>query len=154
MSTKIKKSILAFFAVISMVYFQQAAAHAYDMGKRFIPLQDRLRLGASGEATLERMGRMEGQLLMAIDLFGLQPGSVYSVWFADGRYDDMKAAGVDENHFKTNGSGNARYVTTTNEYEVDRWRYIRIYYHPDNNPRNMGGAVLAMEGDIKYGFTR
>lgn len=147
---KNKKTI--FFIMALLVLFTSAVSQAfYD--RRFVPLKDPSGAGGSGEITIERQSFMYGQRSVGVNVFRLKPNSTYTVWV----YNEMpaparQALGIDVNDFRTDGAGNGRYVTTSNEYDLNYWRFIDIYYHPDNDPKNTRDMVLALRGDLKYGW--
>lgn len=128
-----------------------ASSNAFSATK-FVPLEDLLKQGCSGEVTIEKMGRMPGQRVLGINFFHLKPGSVYSVWVMEEGSEEMKKLGLDANHFRTDSRGNGRYVATAMEYEIDRWRYMVICRHPDGDPDNTKGMVVEMRGDFRYGW--
>lgn len=131
-----------------------ATASAYLL-RRFVPLKDQLKQGASGEVLIEKQDFMPGQRALGINVYGLKPNSVYSVWLANEEPNKQTyALGVDINYFRTDGSGNGRYVTTVSEYTIDwwRWRYIEVNLHPDNNPANTKDMIVALKGDLIYGY--
>ncbi len=145
---KIKSSILIAAALVLI-----ASAYGFNYpAKLFVPLKDSLKGGASGEATVERFDRSPGLRILGVTVYRLKPLSTYSVWLAnDEPQREVKAAGIEVNHFRTDGSGNGRYVTTVSEYELDRWRFIEVALHPDSNPRNTKDMVVNLRGDMKYG---
>lgn len=104
---------------------------------------------ASGDALIERMEFMPGLRSLGLDLRGLEPGGVYSVWYSDesGR---REPAGVGSNHFKAGPSGNGRYVTTVYQDRLDGWEYIEIFLHPDGDPANTAGMAPALRGSLGY----
>lgn len=122
--------------------------------RKIVPLNDEIRQGASGEAVFEKMGIAPGQRSVGIDLFGLKPDAIYSVWLEkNGEKRERMPLGVDINHFKTNASGKGRYVTTASEYDVEyNWDYLIINYHPDGDPKNTENMVTELRGDLKYGY--
>ncbi|MDO8426020.1 MAG: hypothetical protein Q7T24_00725 [Deltaproteobacteria bacterium] len=144
------KRIYIFAAVIFSI---SAAAFAFNYpAKLFVPLIDQLKGGASGELAIERFDRSPDLRMLGINVYGLKPNSTYSVWLTnDEPQREVKAAGIDTNHFRTDGSGNGRYVTTASEYEIDHWRFIEVNFHPDNDPKNTKGMITALRGDLKYG---
>lgn len=138
---------------IALILFAVTLGFDYP-ARKIMPLKDRTGEGASGEAIIERMGITYGQRSIGIDLSGLKPGSVYTVWLERKEPRELKPLGVDEHHFKTGADGKARYVTQSSEYDIDnfRWDYISIYYHPDGDPGNTKDMTLALIGDLKYGW--
>jgi hypothetical protein len=66
----------------------------------------------------------------------LEPNSVYSVWIREKDNGTRNPAGLrDENHFRTDGAGNAHYTAMLSEYDLD-WNTLEITYHPDGDPGN------------------
>lgn len=144
------RKVIISLAAIFLIFSGVAAAYTI---KRFVPLKDTTGIGASGEVTIERMGFMPAQRELSIDVFRLKPNSTYSVWLTNVKPElSRHALGVDVNHFRTDGGGKGRYVTTTSEYDLSHWRYIDIYLHPDNDPKNTKDMALSLRGDLKYGY--
>lgn len=132
-----------------------AASSAAFSATKFVPLEDLPKQGGSGEVAIERierMGRMPAQMALGINVFHLKPGSVYSVWVVPEGSEEPRRLGVDTNHFKTDSRGNGRFVTIAMEYEIDGWRYLLIYRHPDGDPGNTGDMSLELRGDFRYGW--
>lgn len=141
------------FLLVSLILLAITLGFDYP-AKKILPLKDATGGGGSGEAVIERMGTTYGQRSIGIDLSGLKPGSVYTVWLERKEPRELKPLGVDEHHFKTGADGKARYVTQSSEYDIDNfhWDYITIYLHPDNDPGNTKDMTLALKGDLKYGW--
>lgn len=120
-----------------------------DGARRFLELKGP---AGSGQVEIEPMQARGMPRLrnVAINVYGLQPNSVYSVWLADeeGR---RSPAGVKTNHFRTDASGKGRYVTTAYEDVLDDWRYLEVMLHPNGNPADTGSATSALKGDLVYG---
>jgi hypothetical protein len=87
---------------------------------------------------------------LAVTVYGLQPNSVYSVWYENEK-GERSPAGVDTNHFKTDPGGKGRYVTSVFGDVLDQWRYLEVMLHPDGNPKNTAGMTPALKGDLVYG---
>lgn len=150
---KMKKGTLI-ISLILVVMALSVSAPAY-MARRFVPLKGALNSGASGEAEIANTGFRAPMWVLSINVYGLKPNSVYSVWYVNEQPKfETAPAGVDTNHFKTNGSGNGRYVTTVSDYDINywHWRYIEVYSHPDNNPGNTKDMVMVLKGDLVYGY--
>lgn len=141
------------FLLVSLIFLAVTLGFDYP-ARKILPLKDAAGEGASGEVTIEKMGITYGQRSIGIDLSGLRPGAVYTVWLETKEPRELKPLGVDEHHFKTRADGKARYVTLSSEYDMDnfRWDYITIYLHPDNDPGNTKDMTLALKGDLKYGW--
>ncbi len=125
---------------------------AYNGGaKRYLDLKDVSGGGASGEVLIEpQQARMPKLRTVGVTVYNLKPGSVYSVWYADEK-GQRSPAGVETNHFTTDAGGKGRYVTSAYEDVLDDWRYLDVMLHPDGNPKNTGGMVEALRGDLVYG---
>jgi len=144
-------------ALVIMALLAAVPAGAYYNIKRFVPLKDLRSTGAWGEALIETYGsRVPGERVFSVDVYHLKPNSVYTVWlvneFRPGERTGMYFLGVGTNSFRTDANGNGRYVTTTNEYEIEYWRFVEVDYHPDNDPKNTKGMVPVLQGDMIYGF--
>jgi hypothetical protein len=122
-----------------------------DGGKKVVDLKDASGGSASGEVLIERQDKMPNLRTLGVTAQGLKPGSVYSVWYADEQA-QRSPVGVQTNHFTTDGAGKGRYVTSVYEDVVDDWRYIDVMLHPDGNPKNTGGMMPALRGDLVYGY--
>jgi hypothetical protein len=143
-------------ALVLMALFAACPAWAYYGLKRFVPLKDVRAGGASGEALIEPYGsEMPGQRVFSINVYHLKPSSVYTVWLLNEYGPGQRQTyflGVGTNSFRTNADGKGRYVTTTNEYDIEYWRFIEVDYHPDNDPRNTKDMVPVLQGDLVYGY--
>lgn len=144
------------FAAVAVPYLLIAALVSSDGlfsrdGQTYaVPLRDPISGQTHGKVEVERTGLMRGLRSVEVTVTRLEPGSVYSAWYADekGR---LAAAGVEVNHFRTDGSGRGRYVTTSYEDLLDDWRYLVINRHPDGDPANTAAMVEALRADLAYG---
>lgn len=120
-----------------------------DGARRFLELK-----GPSGSGEVEispdQSRGMPRLRTMGVNVSGLQPNSVYSVWYADEK-GQRSSAGVETNHFSTDAGGKGRFVTSVYEDVLDDWRYLEVMLHPDGNPKNTGGMTPALKGDLVYG---
>lgn len=140
-------ALAAFFFLTGFVGFGFGTGGA----KRFLDLKDTAGGGASGEAAIEPFESMMPDLrTLGIIVYGLKPASVYSLWYED-ENGKREAAGVETSHFRTDGAGKARYVTTVYEYEIDDWRYLVVMHHPDGDPKNTAAMTPVLRGDMVYG---
>lgn len=105
--------------------------------------------GAKGEVRVEE-GRSRSDLdEITVEVSGLMPGSVYTVWLA--REDParlIKGLGVDDHSFTTDSAGSGRFSATVYEGELNRWDMIEIAYHPNGDPGDLDNAQTALRGDL------
>lgn len=134
--------------LIALFFF---AAALYGPAKRALDLKDVSGGSASGEVLIEPLQtRMPYLRTVGVIVYELKPDSVYSVWYTDGK--GRKApAGVGDNHFRTDGGGKGRFVTSAYEDVLDDWRFIEVMLHPDGDPKNTGAMTEALRGDLVYG---
>ncbi|MBI5642750.1 MAG: hypothetical protein HY954_04670 [Deltaproteobacteria bacterium] len=86
---------------------------------------------------------------IAVEASGLEPYSMYTVWLArKGPSADIRGVGVEDYAFKTDGEGKGRFVATISEFDYQKWDVIEIARHPDNNPKNLDNAEIALTGDL------
>ncbi|HEY4706671.1 MAG TPA: hypothetical protein VII64_04355 [Thermodesulfobacteriota bacterium] len=95
----------------------------------------------------ESMTYMPGNLSMGINFYGLEPNTLYTVWYANEK-GERAPAGVSGNVFRTDGGGKGRYVTSVDAYYLDDWDNIEVYAHPDGNPSNTMGMVAVLKGEL------
>jgi len=146
-------ALAAFIFLTGFTGFTGFVGFGFGTGgaKRFVDLKDLTDGGASGEATIEPFESMMPELrTLGIIVYGLKPASVYSLWYED-ESGKREMAGVDTSHFRTDGAGKARYITTVYEYEIDDWRYLVVMHHPDGDPKNTAGMTPVLRGDMVYG---
>ncbi len=137
------------FAAVLLFALAAFIAPAYAAEER-VPLRGMLWERVKGEAIIKDTADVEGQKQFNIQASGLEPNSVYTVWFANReRAGDIKGAGVEDYSFKTDGAGNGAYVTTLTEYQIRDWDLIQVAFHPDGNPRNLDNAQIALTGDLR-----
>lgn len=142
------RALLAFAVFMAVI-----SAAAVSWARVVVPLVDQRRSGSSGEVEIEWMEFMPGQRAVGVNVYRLEASSVYTVWFANELPRTKRAAaGIGTNYFRTDAKGNGRYVTTSSDHELSKWRYIEIGYHPDKDPRNTKDMVIVLIGDLKYGF--
>lgn len=106
--------------------------------------------GAEAEATVRDLDTEPMQKEFEIYAWGLEPNSVYTVWFVGEEPErEMQGVGVRNYSFETDGSGNGRFVTHIIDSELAEYENIEIAYHADRDPRNVDDAVVALKGEIK-----
>jgi len=84
---------------------------------------------------------------LSIHAKGLQPGSVYTVWFVNMKPKKHETgAGTAPYMFKTDSRGYGAYAATLSKSPFGEWQMIMIVLHPNGNPKdmkNMKGALKA-----------
>lgn len=143
MLKKTAASIALVFTLLSL----SALASDYEVAS----IQLKGEGGASGEATFRTVGFMPGEYSFGLTAYGLKPNSIYSVWLSGGYKSDSKAAlGIGSNHFKTNGSGVGRYVTTVSLLKLRDFTTIEVDFHPGNDPNNTADLITALKGRLRF----
>ena len=82
------------FLLVSLIFLAVTLGFDYP-ARKILPLKDAAGEGASGEVTIEKMGITYGQRSIGIDLSGLRPGAVYTVWLETKEPRELKPLGVD-----------------------------------------------------------
>lgn len=135
---------------VAVLYFL-VAGFTWGAGDYGAPYDMRLEdvRGAQSYARVEfdSTRYMPGNLNMGINFFRLEPNTLYSVWYAKDS-GERAPAGVSGNTFKTDGSGNGRYVTSVDGYYLDDFDNIEVYAHPDGNASNTRDMVAVLKGDL------
>lgn len=84
---------------------------------------------------------------ISIHAKGLQPGSVYTVWFVNMKPKKHETgAGTAPYMFKTDSKGYGVYASTLSDPPFGKWQMLMIVLHPNGNPKdmkNMKGALKA-----------
>ncbi|MBI5492825.1 MAG: hypothetical protein HY893_07835 [Deltaproteobacteria bacterium] len=141
------KSIFAFIMLFAFSVFSTALYAAEES----VPLKGTLWEKVKGEAIIKDTANVEGDKQLTVNVSGLEPNSVYTVWFGKiDRPTEVKGAGVRDYSFKTDGAGNGTYVTTLSEYVIQGWDNIQVAFHPDGNPKNLNNAQIALSGDLRH----
>ncbi|MDO3376863.1 hypothetical protein [Geoalkalibacter halelectricus] len=105
-------------------------------------------IGARGEVVVTDLG--SGQKEVVITAVGLRTDAVYTVWLVNEK-PRMEMAGLGEADyaFTSDGQGAGHYTAALSAEELGKWQLIKIAYHPDRNPRNMGNITVDLEGSLK-----
>lgn len=82
-----------------------------------------------------------------LDAQGLDPHSVYTVWFSSGLKEGADRAGVGKEpfSFKTGGGGSVLYQAPLKTCPLIKYRWIIVLKHPDGNPAKTAGAVRVLK---------
>jgi len=112
--------------------------------------------GAKGEVVIKNESQEMKEI--TVNATGLKPLEVYTTWLITMKPSsipfmkpkmDMTGLGNGDYSFTADETGNAQYSVTIPSGEFKKWEIIKIAYHPDGNPKNMGGIVGALEADLK-----
>ena len=96
-----------------------------------------------GAVELEQVPFTTREWFVRVRVFGLRPGSVYSVWSVDG--DERHPVGLTgRNHFRTDGSGTGTYVAHTDEDTIGM-KTLAIALHPGGDPADTGSMVVKLK---------
>lgn len=107
---------------------------------------------ASGEAVFRTVGGfMPLEYSLGVTVYGLEPNSVYSVWLAESTVQGgREPLGIETNRFKTDGSGNGRYVTSVSHLRLRDWRVLAIYHHGGKDPENAKEMKMVLKGYLRF----
>lgn len=104
--------------------------------------------GSHGQAVIT--DKAPDQKEIAIEVNGLTPNSVYTVWLVNMKPTmDMIGVGVGDYSFKSDDKGNGRYVATVAAEELGKWQALEIAHHPDGDPKNMKTMGIALKAELK-----
>ena len=91
-----------------------------------------------------------GQKKVTIELSGLKPNALYTVWLVNEKPEmSMSGLGTEDYSFKSDSEGKATYTANVDADELTKWQIIKIAFHPDDNPKNMDNIKSAATGKIK-----
>lgn len=90
-----------------------------------------------------------GKDTLKIDAAGLEPNSVYTVWFVNMKPKKQDAgAGKPPFMFKTDSTGKGSYNAPLPESPVGKWSTIMVVLHPSGDPKDMKNMVPAFSAMI------
>lgn len=134
-------AVTLFFVLAFFVTIAQAAQEKVD-------LKGKLWERVKGEAVITDTA--EGQKEIKVQAKGLQPNSVYTVWFVKEKPQmDMAGVGAGDYSFKTDAEGTGEYTATVAAEEITNWEKIEVAFHPDGNPANLKDIKIALKGDLE-----
>ena len=103
---------------------------------------------ARGLVTIKDAPRVPSDRLLIVDVRGLRPDSVYSVWLVDKDTGKRTPAGLTgQNHFRTDPSGYAHYTDHTDRYKLDH-NTLEVAFHPDGDPGNTVDMVVVLTAPL------
>lgn len=126
--------------------FAAPAGAIYDE----LPLKSELQEKVSGQMIISDVGNIEDERHLELFLTGLEPNTVYTVWLSRPGAERESAGLEDQSFFKTDGSGNAHYIATLSEYDLNRFDKVEIAEHPDGDPQNLENSILTLSADIEH----
>lgn len=135
-----KKTFATFIAV---VFFGVIASSASALEK--VDLKVEAFKDVKGDITIREEGADQRRL--DLNLSGLQPNAVYTLWFAGERPGQRSAVGR-EATFRSDANGTATFSTVVSENEIEKWDKFEVAYHPDGNAKNLKSAVPLLSGDL------
>ncbi len=139
-----KRSLLAAIAVFAAAGLVSTANAAYE-----IPLEgDFYSQGADGNIIVREADTGSYDAEVTVEVSGLKPDSVYSVWLATEDPSRMQGLGVADYSFKTDASGSGRFVAFLPEGELNAWDVVEIAHHPNGDARDLDNAQIALRGDL------
>lgn len=142
-----KTQITGIVAAVAMV-LSIAVAHAGGAFKVILKA-DKAGKGSIGEAVVK--DKAPGRKEVTIDMVGLKPGAVYTVWLVNTTPKmDMIGVGTGDFSVKSDAKGNAHYSATIAEGELNKWEFLEIAWHPSGDPKNaqeMGN--IALKGKLR-----
>lgn len=100
---------------------------------------------AKGDITITEAGADQRRLELQVS--GLEPNGVYSLWFAGEKAGQRSSVGK-EATFRTDSAGKATFSTVVSENDILKWDKFQIAYHPDGNPKNLKSALIPLSGDL------
>jgi len=128
-------TVVAVIAAAGFVFSVSAAGQNLQL----MPLKDSPK--ASGTVEL-------GKDRLKIDVEGLKPDSVYTVWLVNMKPKKEQAgAGKSPYMLKTDSAGKGSYDSSLSESPVGKWSTIMVVRHPSGDPmdmKNMAPAFSAM----------
>lgn len=85
--------------------------------------------------------------LFRLDVSGLKPKSVYTVWFVSSQRKGAERAGVGAApySFKTGGGGSKIYQSPLQSCPLVKFKWVEIRIHPDGDPKNVESSVRVLK---------
>lgn len=139
-----KRSLLAAIVALASAGLVSTADAAFT-----IPLEgDFYSQGAGGNITVQEADTAAYDSEITVEVNGLKPNSVYSVWLAKEEPSRMQGLGVKDYSFKTDATGSGRFVASLPEGELNDWDIIEVAHHPNGDPKDLDNAQIALRGDL------
>lgn len=134
------KYLAAFIAAVFVGAFQSSALALERVDLKAEAFKD-----ARGEITISEESREQRRL--EVNLTGLEPNAVYTLWFT-GEREGQRATVGKESTFRSDSTGKAVFSTVVSENEIEKWDRFEVAYHPDGNPKNLKGSINLLSGDL------
>lgn len=137
------KTFAAFTAAVFLAAFTSSALALEKVDLRVEAFKN-----AKGDITIRE--ESADQRRLDLNLSGLQPNAVYTLWFAGEQAGQRSTVGK-ESTFRSDAQGNATFSTVVSENEIEKWDKFQVAYHPDGNAKNLKSAVISLSGDLPEG---
>jgi len=132
---------IVFAAIVSVVAFS-AFSIAATGAKEYSLMPTEAHPNASGTARIDSNN-------ININANGLNPDSVYTVWFVSMKPQKHEAgAGEAPYMFRTDADGSAVYKSELYGSPFGKWEMVMIMLHPTGNPKDMNNMVGALGGKL------
>lgn len=86
-----------------------------------------------------------------MDVQGLDPKKVYTVWFVSSLKDGADRAGIGKEpfKFKSTGGGKALYQAPLSTCPLISWKWVEIREHPDGDPTHIEQSVRVLKARMQ-----
>lgn len=87
---------------------------------------------------------------LRVDIQGLDPHNVYTVWFTSSLKADAERAGIgaEPYTFRPTGRGNVLYQSPLTSCPLGRWRWLEIREHASGNPKDIEHSVRVLKARL------
>lgn len=102
----------------------------------------------------ERAGKASGQVRLQprsleVELRGLKPGGVYTVWLVRDRPREERGLGPRPHSFTADNEGTGRFRAPFSVDDRTKWSLVEIFFVPGGNPDEERDRKVIMYGPIK-----
>ena len=139
-----KRSLLAAIVAFASAGLVSTADASFE-----IPLEgDFYSQGAQGLVGIQESELASYEKQLMIEVNGLRPNSVYSVWLTRKDPSRVQGLGVEDYSFTTDASGGGRFVAYLPVGELSNWDTLEVAHHPNGDPRDLDNAQIALRADL------
>lgn len=86
---------------------------------------------------------------LEVELRGLQPGGVYTVWVVHDRPREEKGLGPRPHSFTADALGNGSYRAAFSVDDRAKWQLVEIFFVPGGNPSEERDRKVILYGPIR-----